>query len=144
MMTVLTEGATAALKPLALKGALAQLAESGKKGYPTGEGYVVEGKWDGWRILAHVWEEPVGIDDDNVPIMEKRVSRYSRNGKTYNGKLPKVEAELIENFPAGTWLDGEAVAIRVEEGQVISEWKIAQSVLSKVGAHAAADRITFM
>lgn len=129
-MTVLTESATDTLHSLALSGDLAQLAASGSKGYPTGENYVAEPKWDGWRIIAHVREDDVAL--------------YSRSGKSYNGKLPKVEAELLAHFPAGTWLDGEAVAIRVEGGIVFNDWKVAQSVLSKVGADAAADRISYM
>jgi bifunctional non-homologous end joining protein LigD len=140
-MTTTLEAATATLKPLVLKGKLAQNAASGKKGYPTGPDYIMEPKWDGWRIIAHV--------------LENEVHFYSRSGKSYNGKLPLIEAELLSVrigddgeakrlFPAGTWLDGEVVAITMVEGKVVNEWKVAQSVLTKVGADAAAAKLTYM
>lgn len=123
---------------LVAKGELAQNAETLKipKGASNaldkyGEGYWMEPKMDGWRIIARVGEDSVDF--------------YSRSGKSYNGTLPKVEAELLANFPAGTWLDGEAVAIRLtDDGKVINEWSIAQSVMTKVGGHAAADRVSYV
>jgi bifunctional non-homologous end joining protein LigD len=126
--------ANALIHSLALSGDLAQNAAAVKKGahvgYPTGHGYWMEPKLDGWRIIANVYENGVHF--------------YSRSGNAYDGKLPKVEAELLANFPPGTWLDGEAVAIRVENGKIINDWGVAQSVLSKLGGHAAADKITYM
>lgn len=123
------------LTTLALAGKLAQNAEPTKKnatiGFPTGDGYAMEPKYDGWRILAHIGED--------------RVDFYSRTGKTYNGKLPKVEAELLANFPAGTWLDGEAVAITLDGDKVLNEWSVVQSVLTKMGGSGAvADKVTYM
>jgi DNA ligase 1 len=93
---------------------------------------VLEPKLDGWRLLAH-------IHDDGVSV-------YSRTAKSYSGRLPEIEQELAGLFPAGTWVDGEAVAIRIEDGLVINDWSQAQSALSsgQGKAQAAADAITFM
>lgn len=93
---------------------------------------VLEPKLDGWRLLAH--------------IQTGRVDVYSRTAKSYSGRLPAIEKELAALFPAGTWVDGEAVAIRVENGLVINDWGQAQSALSSTAgkAEAAADAITFM
>jgi ATP-dependent DNA ligase len=133
-MTTMTATPTAeSFTGLVVAGKLAQNAEAPKKNgtAPLGDGYVMEPKYDGWRILAHVHEDGVSF--------------YSRSGKSYNGKLPKVEAELSEALPAGTWLDGEVCALSVgEDGKVTDNWHTAQSVLSKVGGHAAADTVTYM
>lgn len=118
------------LTTFAQTGGLAHNGESVTAVPATGE-WVMEPKLDGWRLIAHVRESDVCF--------------YSRSGKTYNGKLPMVEAELLEHFPADTWLDGEAVAITVAaDGKVINEWSKAQSVLTTAGAHGAADKITYM
>lgn len=93
---------------------------------------VLEPKLDGWRLLAHVHEDGVAV--------------YSRSAKSYTGRLPQIEEELAALFPAGSWIDGEAVAIRIEDGLVINDWGQAQSALSSGAgkAQAAADAITFM
>lgn len=130
---------------LVTEGVLAQLAERPDKKthtYPTGKGYWMEPKANGWRIIAHIVKANV-LDDEGNVVEPGQVNFYSRAGNSYNGKLPKIEAELLANFPVGTWLDGEAVATRVENGKVFDEWKIAQSVLSKVGPSAAADKLSY-
>jgi ATP-dependent DNA ligase len=118
---------------LAGEGVLAQNAQPTKNpfaGVDPGK-WAAEPKYDGWRLLAVVGED--------------RVDFFARSGNSYNGKLPKVEAELLAHFPAGTVLDGEAVAITVlDNGCVLNEWGIAQGVLTKVNPAAAADKITFM
>lgn len=94
---------------------------------------VMEMKLDGIRLLAHVG----GTDDAKV------VRTYTRSGKEQTGKLPAVEAELAANLPAGTWVDGEIVAIRErEDGTIEHHWGTAQSVMgsnvdkAKMGSHA--------
>jgi len=119
---------TAEWRALAASGDLVALAKPVKT-QPTGE-FLVEPKFDGWRLVAIV-----GGD---------RTHLYARSGQSLTGKLPAVEAELFERFPAGTVLDGEAVALRVQDGKILNEWSIAQNVLSTAGAHIAAPRITFM
>lgn len=109
------------------------LAHNGQKcdGIPTHGEWAIEPKFDGWCLFAHVRDGKVGF--------------YSRTGKPYSGKLPLVEAELLEHFPAGTWLAGEAVAIRATaDGSVVNEWSDAQTALTTHGATAAAGRITYM
>lgn len=59
-------------------------------------GIVAEPKMDGFRLLACVGDN--GVDT------------FTRTGKSQKGKLPAIEAEL-NALPAGTWLDGELVAV---------------------------------
>jgi ATP-dependent DNA ligase len=90
-----------------------------------GKPSVMEPKFDGWRLIVHRAADGVRI--------------FSRTGKRYDGRLPEIEAEVAERFPAGTWLDAEAVAIRVEGAKVYNDWGVAQSVLSS-GRSGAAQR----
>lgn len=93
---------------------------------------VVEPKADGWRLLAHVHDNGVDL--------------YSRTGKSYTGRMPHVEAELLDRFPAGTWLDGEAVAFGIDKdtGNIVQEWGVAQSVLSTHGRHPKRQDTTYV
>jgi len=93
--------------------------------------WVGEPKLDGWRILIHVSEDGVHL--------------FSRTGKCYDGHLPGIEAE-VEALPPGTWLDGEAVALQVNDGQVTHDWSVVQSVLgsSRPRAAALSEKITFV
>lgn len=118
------------LRVLAVAGKLAQNAEPG--GFPTStDGYAGEPKWDGWRIIAI--------------ICAGYVDFFSRSGNSYNGRLPAIEAELLAHFPEGTVLDGEVVALKVlPNGHIVNEWGTTQSVLTKVGGHAAASKVSFM
>ena len=95
-----------------------------------GKPAVLEPKLDGWRLLAHVHEDGVDV--------------FSRTAKSYSGRLAAIEQELADNFPAGTWIDGEAVAIRVEGTAIYNDWGVAQSALSSGKATHHADKITFM
>lgn len=97
-----------------------------------GERFVGEPKLDGWRLLAHRTENGVHL--------------YSRSAQSYTGSLPKIEAEIAATFPPGTWLDGEAVALRIEGGQLVHDWASVQSVLGSGTAKAAAqsDGISYM
>jgi bifunctional non-homologous end joining protein LigD len=113
----------------ALNGTLAHNAE-GIDAAPNGE-WAVEAKYDGWRLLAEVRED--------------KVCFYSRSGNDYSGKLPAVEADLLAMLPPGSWVDGEAVAIKLlPDGKVVNEWGTAQSVLTKGGANMASNLITFV
>jgi ATP-dependent DNA ligase len=120
------------LHALCAAGKLAQHAESWKnEAMPPGES-IMEPKYDGWRIIAYVGENG-------------HVELFARSGNYPPGDLPKIKAELAERFPPGTILDGEAVAISVKpDGTIMNEWGVAQSVLTTLGGHAAADKITFM
>lgn len=81
-----------------------------------GHACVIEPKYDGIRLLAHVTEDGVEM--------------FARSGNSKAGHLVHVESELAENFPAGTWLDGEAVAFELDdEGHIVHKWGGAQSVL---------------
>lgn len=100
------------IKELAVAGNLAQNA----KGEPvvTYDGFAMEGKMDGWRILAEV--------------LNGKVNFYARSGNQHNGHLPAVEQTLLANFPAGTWLDGELTH---------KNWGKVQSLLTTSGYESA-------
>lgn len=118
------------LRVLAVAGKLAQNAEPG--GFPAStDGYAAEPKWDGWRIIAITCAGYVDF--------------FSRSGRSYNGQLPAIEAELLAHFPEGTVLDGEVVALKMlGDGSIVNEWGTTQSVLTKIGGHAAASKVSFM
>jgi len=80
----------------------------------------LEPKYDGIRLLVHVTETGVKM--------------YARSGNSKTGKLPAIDAELRMNFPAGTWLDAEAVAFNEDGTQ---DWGGAQSVLGSGTTRAA-------
>lgn len=118
------------LKALAVAGKLAHNAEPAQS-VPLGKPCVIEPKLDGWRILAHVHEDGATL--------------YARSGNTYTDRLPHIVAELIVNFPAGTWLDCEAVALSVVEGVMVDDWGNVQSVLTTLGPNsAAAKKVSLM
>jgi bifunctional non-homologous end joining protein LigD len=116
---------------LAADGNLAQNAQAIATVPADSENYALEAKLDGWRIICHIHEDGVAL--------------YSRTGKRYDKQLPAVTAELAKRFPAGTWLDGEAVAITFNaDGTVRNDWHVAQTALTKGGGSALADKITYV
>lgn len=130
--------ATAALSPVRQIGRLApeNAAHNLKPATTVAEAVgnapaILEPKMDGWRLLAHV-------TDDGVRM-------YSRNGLSYSGRLPLIEREIRDRFPAGTWLDGEAVAIEIGDGVEINHnWGLVQSVMTTSGGHPLRDKVTYV
>lgn len=62
---------------------------------PTGPDWILEGKIDGWRGVAHVQ-------------VDKTVKLFGgRNASDYSGQLPYLEAELAALLPPDTAIDGE-------------------------------------
>lgn len=64
---------------------------------PTRDGWAAEGKLDGARCMTEV----LGHGDVRVVV--------GRNGSSYTGKLPYLEA-VLAHMPTGTILDGELMA----------------------------------
>lgn len=90
--------------------------------------HIAEPKLDGWRLHVHRAEDGVHL--------------YTRSGKEHTGQLPAIEAEL-EALPVGTWLDTEAVAFTVENGNIVHKWGLVQSILgSAVGKKAVVKAIS--
>jgi len=89
------------------------------------KGYVMEPKFDGWRLLAHVG--PNGVDF------------YTRTGKSHKGKLPHIEAALA-HLPAHSWVDGEVVAL---DDDGMPAWGQVQSILGSNGRDTEGDLIYF-
>lgn len=128
-------------------GKLAMLAQKPKPGQTLATfdnpRYVGEPKLDGWRGLLHV--KGTGVcQEDGTEILT--VEFWTRNGKRHDGWLPKIEAELMKNLPAGTWIDCEAIALTVEDGKVITSSSKVGKILgsSKAKAQAMEDEITLM
>lgn len=100
---------------------------------------IMEMKFDGWRILAHVAADP--------KTGEPKTLLFSRTGKSQTGKLPEIEAELARNLPIGSWVDGEIVGIKMRaDGSVEHNWSVAQKVMG-AGVDKAAERshlVTYM
>lgn len=78
--------------------------------------YVMEPKYDGFRLLVHV-------------LGNGKVEFYTRTGNSQRGKLPFVEAAL-GHLPADTWFDGEIIAL---DANGLPEWG---KVQSKMGSTA--------
>jgi len=83
----------------------AQLAAT-PKGHEDLTGWILEPKYDGWRMFAVV--EPEGV------------RWFGRSGMEYSGHTPKLDWVVV-NLPAGTVLDGEMIH---PEG-----WRKAQEIL---------------
>ncbi|MGY2492950.1 DNA polymerase ligase N-terminal domain-containing protein, partial [Cupriavidus sp. CP313] len=65
---------------------------------PTGTGWVIETKFDGYRILAR--------------IENARVALFTRNGHDWTRKLGSLAAEIEKLDISEGWLDGEIVVLR--------------------------------
>lgn len=65
--------------------------------------WIMEPKWDGWRIQIHVALAP-GVEESFT------VAAYGRTGVRQNHELDAAtEAALLAQVPAGTILDGELI-----------------------------------
>ncbi|KUG58871.1 ATP-dependent DNA ligase [Nesterenkonia jeotgali] len=73
------------------------LASPGKPSDIRGKGWILEGKWDGYRAIAAVHADG-------------RVEIRSRNGKDFTQTFPEL-SEIANIIPAGTVVDGEIVAL---------------------------------
>lgn len=115
-------GALLAIEP----SKLAQNAEDAKKAtFATlaSKPSILEPKYDGWRLVARVGENGARL--------------YTRSGQDVTGRWPALASDLSA-LPAGTILDGEAVAFtEAEDGSLVPRWGIVQSILGSGDAKAA-------
>jgi len=65
---------------------------------PPGTGWIIETKFDGYRILAR--------------ISDARVTLFTRNGHDWSRKLRSLAAEIEKLDISEGWLDGEIVVLR--------------------------------
>jgi ATP-dependent DNA ligase len=63
---------------------------------PEGPEWVLEGKLDGWRLIMHRTDDAV-------------LTFAGRNGSEYHGKVPYIDAVLLDALPPDTVLDGELI-----------------------------------
>lgn len=87
---------------------------------PTGDEWVLEGKLDGWRGVAHV--------------THARTDLYGgRNGSSYTGKLPYVEELLTAALPLDSAVDGELLG---------GSWGDVQGIMTRgTGGHVPSKAI---
>jgi ATP-dependent DNA ligase len=72
---------------------------------PHGDGWVLEPKWDGYRVLFTIGDSEVGC--------------HTRHGRSHAGRFPYLEQSLSEAFSPGSMVDGEIVALaRRSDGRV--------------------------
>ncbi|HWH40584.1 MAG TPA: non-homologous end-joining DNA ligase [Usitatibacter sp.] len=91
--SAIPSGARAAKLPLALFPQLATLVDEA----PTGDGWIYELKFDGYRIVAR-------IDGDDVRL-------FTRNGNNWTVRLKALAEEVRQLGIASAWLDGEIVVL---------------------------------
>lgn len=92
-----------------------------------GRDAILECKLDGIRLLAQV-------EADGVHL-------WTRNGNDKGEHLAHVAADLQRHLPPGSWLDGEAVSMGIDEsGHFNIGWGTAQSVLGGNPKHSSAQR----
>lgn len=106
-------GAKKAKFPATLSPTLATLVDSA----PTGDDWIHEVKFDGYRMVGR-------IDHGDVHI-------FSRNGKEWTAALPSVVASLQHLDVDQAWLDGE---IAVADGEGLTSFQQLQNSLSNPGA----------
>lgn len=88
------------------------------------EEYFLEPKWDGFRLISHIFEHTI------EPGRGRDVELRTRSLKSQRGKLPHVEEFLLANFPAGTVFDGEIIALKENsDGTVDNDFEHVQSVM---------------
>jgi bifunctional non-homologous end joining protein LigD len=87
-----------------LDGPIAPMLCSPGRGLPSGEGWVLEPKWDGIRAIAH--------------ITERGPRLFTRHGRGHHHRFPRINAALAE-LPVGTVLDGELACVQpLADGRV--------------------------
>ncbi len=75
---------------------------------PAGPGWVLEPKWDGYRLMA---------------TTGPRAEAWTRHGTRLEERLPELRAAL-DQLPAGTLLDGELVALGTDaDGRPAQAWE---------------------
>ena len=87
----LPPGSVKRVLPALLEPQLASLAESP----PTGEGWIYELKFDGYRLLTR-------IDGEQVRC-------FTRNGHDWTAKVPTLVAAIKSLGPGSGWIDGEII-----------------------------------
>ena len=104
--------------PKTLSPQLASLAKTA----PTGSGWSIEAKFDGYRILARI---------------EKGKARlFTRNGHDWTDKLASLATAIEDLGVKSAWLDGEIVVLKDEGGQ---DFNALQNAMDR----AKSDEVTY-
>lgn len=99
------------------------LAVRGTPG-PSEDGWAVEPKWDGWRVLVYVAGD---------------VRVLTRNGRDITAAVPELRP-LGETVPTGTVLDGELI---VRQGRAIDFYALGPRLWSKRSDRPAVTFVAF-
>ena len=95
------------------------------RGWPAGRDWVLQPKWDGFRVLVEV--------DANG-----RVRGWSRHGTSLTARVGPLLA-VFDGVASGTTFDGELVAVSEREGQATQDFAaVARAVFGGAPAAAAA------
>jgi DNA ligase 1 len=98
------------------------MLSASSRAWPTGEDWVLQPKWDGFRLL-------IAID--------VRVRAWSRHGTSLTARLAELLAPFAE-VPAGSVFDGELVAIAERAGRPVQDFAaVGRAVFGGVAAAAA-------
>lgn len=76
---------------------------------PEGDEWVIEGKYDGWRLV--IYRDSEGV----IHVIA------GRNGSDYTGRLPYIEQALADVLPNDSAIDGELIG---------KDWNAVQSVMT--------------
>ena len=109
-------GSVKGVLPTLLQPQLATLAESP----PTGDGWIYELKFDGYRLLTR-------IDGDHVQC-------FTRNGHDWTAKMPALVAAINTLGLGSAWVDGE---ITVPDASGIPDFGLLQNAFEKTDSVAA-------
>jgi bifunctional non-homologous end joining protein LigD len=119
------------LRSVLLQGPVAPMLATPGRALPSGKGWVLEPKWDGWRVIAHVTPDGPRI--------------YTRHGRSYHRRLPALNAALA-SCRQGTVLDGELVVLEpLEDGRVRCRFdRLSGSMLGTSPHRRSRDRLAIM
>jgi ATP-dependent DNA ligase len=101
------------------------MLSSSARQWPEGREWVLEPKWDGFRLL-------VEVDDDH------RVRTWSRHGTSLTARLGSLTAAFAE-APAGSIFDGELVVITERGGRPVQDFAAVCRAVLRGDATAAED-----
>jgi ATP-dependent DNA ligase len=91
---------------------------------PSSDGWILQPKWDGFRLLVHVDEQ-------------RRVRAWSRHGTDLTDRLGDLP-HALSHAPAGTTFDGELVAIGERDGSPTQDFAAVRRAVFNRDAAATA------
>ena len=97
--------------------------------WPTSEDWVLQVKWDGFRLLVEIPRRGM-------------VRAWSRHGASLTERLPSI-LDPFRDMPPGTTIDGELVALAEHDGRPVQDFAAVRRAVFK-GDREAASRLRFV